>query len=102
VLQRVLDKGIVIDTWGRVSVAQIELFTVEARVVVASIETYLKRAEEVRTIPWGIGPRPGLTEPEPLQEPADAGWELPASEAAVRAAEHYLERLRERREPEGS
>jgi len=41
VLDRVLDKGVVIDAWVRVSVAGIDLVTVEARVVVASIETYL-------------------------------------------------------------
>src|SRR2546425_7676512 len=41
VLDRVLDKGIVIDAWVRVSLVGIELVTVEARVVVASISTYL-------------------------------------------------------------
>lgn len=45
VLDRVLDKGIVIDAWVRVSVAGIDLITVEARVVVASFETYLKYAD---------------------------------------------------------
>lgn len=40
VLDRVLDKGIVIDAWVRVSLVGIELVTVEARVVVASIATY--------------------------------------------------------------
>jgi hypothetical protein len=44
VLDRVLDKGIVIDAWVSVSVAGIELVTVEARVVVASIGTYLDAA----------------------------------------------------------
>jgi hypothetical protein len=47
VLDRVLDKGIVIDAWVRVSLVGIDLITVEARVVVASIETYLKYAEAV-------------------------------------------------------
>jgi hypothetical protein len=41
VLDRVLDKGIVIDAWVRVSLVGIDLITVEARVVVASIDTYL-------------------------------------------------------------
>jgi hypothetical protein len=44
VLDRVLDKGIVIDAWVRVSVVGIDLLTIEARVVVASIETYLRHA----------------------------------------------------------
>src|SRR3954462_14632168 len=47
VLDRVLDKGIVIDAWVRVSVVGIDLVTVEARVVVASIDTYLKYSEAV-------------------------------------------------------
>jgi hypothetical protein len=45
VLDHVLDKGIVIDAWMRFSVVGIDLLTMEARVVVASIETYLNRAE---------------------------------------------------------
>lgn len=47
VLDRVLDKGIVIDAWLRVSLVGIDLITVEARVVVASIDTYLKYSEAV-------------------------------------------------------
>jgi hypothetical protein len=47
VLDRVLDKGVVIDAWVRVSLVGIDLLTVEARVVVASIETYLKYSEAV-------------------------------------------------------
>ena len=47
VLDRVLDKGIVIDAWVRVSLVGIDLVTVEARIVVASIETYLKYSEAV-------------------------------------------------------
>jgi hypothetical protein len=42
VLDRVLDKGIVIDAWMRVSLMGIDLIAVEARVVVASIATYLQ------------------------------------------------------------
>lgn len=45
VLDRVLDRGIVIDAWVRVSLSGIDLVTIEARVVVASIETYLEYAE---------------------------------------------------------
>ena len=47
VLDRVLDKGIVIDAWVRVSLVGIDLVTVEARVVVASIATYLQFSEAV-------------------------------------------------------
>ena len=51
VLDRVLDKGIVIDAWVRVSLVGIDLITVEARVVVASIDSYLKYAEAVGQVP---------------------------------------------------
>jgi hypothetical protein len=47
VVDRILDKGIVIDAWARVSLVGIELLAVEARVVVASVETYLKYAEAI-------------------------------------------------------
>ncbi len=57
VLDRVLDKGIVIDAWVRVSLVGIDLITVEARVVVASIETYLKYSEAVGTITPASKPR---------------------------------------------
>jgi hypothetical protein len=42
VLDRILDKGIVIDAWVRVSLSGIDFLIVEARVVVASLETYLR------------------------------------------------------------
>lgn len=51
VLDRVLDKGIVIDAWVRISLVGIDLITVEARVVVASIDTYLKYADAVGLMP---------------------------------------------------
>lgn len=47
VLDRVLDKGIVIDVWAKVSLVGIEVLAIEARVVVASVETYLKYAEAI-------------------------------------------------------
>jgi hypothetical protein len=47
VIDRILDKGVVIDVWVRVSLVGIELLVVEARIVLASVETYLKYAEAV-------------------------------------------------------
>ena len=51
VLDRILDKGIVVDAWVRISLVGIDLITVEARVVIASIDTYLKYAEAVGITP---------------------------------------------------
>jgi hypothetical protein len=47
VVDRILDKGIVVDAWARISLVGIEILAVEARVVVASVDTYLKYAEAV-------------------------------------------------------
>jgi hypothetical protein len=47
VVDRILDKGIVIDAWVKVSLVGVELLSVEARVVVASVETWLVYAEAV-------------------------------------------------------
>ena len=66
VLDRVLDKGIVIDAWVRVSLVGIDLITVEARVVVASIDTYLKYAEAVGQVATASRPVIEPTAPEAL------------------------------------
>ncbi|GAA0198130.1 Gas vesicle protein [Haladaptatus litoreus] len=50
VLDRILDKGVVIDVWARISVVGIEVLTVEARVVVASVDTFLHYAKEMSRI----------------------------------------------------
>ncbi len=47
VVDRILDKGIVVDAWVRVSLVGIEILAIEARVVVASVDTFLKYAEAV-------------------------------------------------------
>lgn len=46
VLDRVLDKGVVVDGWVRVSLVGIDLITVEMRIIVASIDTYLRHADD--------------------------------------------------------
>ena len=76
VLDRVLDKGIVIDAWVRVSLVGIDLITVEARVVVASIDTYLKYSEAV-----------GQVSPasRPHAEPTAAHQNVLAENVALRA-----------------
>jgi len=47
VVDRILDKGIVIDAWVRISLVGIEILAIEARVVVAGVDTFLKYAEAV-------------------------------------------------------
>ena len=48
VIDRVLDKGIVVEAWMRMSVSGIDLITVDARVIVASFDTYLKHWPTLR------------------------------------------------------
>src|SRR5436190_17047977 len=50
VLDLILDKGLVIDIFVRVSVIGIELVTIDARIVVASVDTYLRFAEAVNRL----------------------------------------------------
>ncbi|CAM3841459.1 gas vesicle structural protein GvpA [Alkalicoccus chagannorensis] len=47
IIDRILDKGIVIDLYARISLVGIELITIEARVVIASVDTWLRYAEAV-------------------------------------------------------
>src|SRR5436305_14666921 len=50
VLDLILDKGLVIDAYVRVSVVGIEVLTIDARIVVASVDTYLRFAEAVNRL----------------------------------------------------
>lgn len=63
VLDRVLDKGIVIDAYVRVSLVGIDLVTVEARVVVASVDTYLKYSEAIGVTGMAARPMVGPAQP---------------------------------------
>jgi len=47
IVDRILDKGIVVDAWVRISLVGIELLAIEARVVTAGVDTFLKYAEAV-------------------------------------------------------
>ena len=84
ILDRVLDKGIVIEAWVRVSLVGIDLVTVEARIVVASIETYLKYSEAV-----------GITGPmsRPREVGAGAGGELERVQQENAELKRRLEQL---------
>src|SRR5204862_7833272 len=50
VLELILDKGLVIDVFVRVSLIGIEILTVDARMVIASVDTYLRFAEAVNRL----------------------------------------------------
>jgi hypothetical protein len=60
VLDVLLDKGLVIDIFLRVSLVGIELLTVDARIVIASVDTYLRFAEAVNRLDIGSSEGEGL------------------------------------------
>src|SRR5688572_33309887 len=83
VLDRVLDKGIVIDAWVRVSLVGIDLITVEARVVGASVDSYLKYSEAVALVAPVSKPAPALEQASRTQTglgPEDAMLRAPSAE----------------------
>jgi gas vesicle structural protein len=81
VLDLILDKGLVIDAYVRVAVIGIELVTIDARIVVASIDTYLRFAERVQRLDLTQTELAGLPE---LQE-----------KGAEEVTEHKVEGLEE-------
>jgi gas vesicle structural protein len=63
VVDTILDKGLVIDAYVRVSLVGIELLTIDARVVVASVDTYMRFADAVNRLDIGReDPKAGLPE----------------------------------------
>jgi hypothetical protein len=95
VLDRVLDKGIVIDAWVRVSLVGIDLITVEARIVVASIDTYLKYSEAVGSV-MPVSSRPAL-ERSPQSALASENVALRAELGVQKATEKARARKRRTR-----
>src|ERR671923_1537660 len=72
VLDVILDKGLVIDAYVRVAVAGVEVLTVDARIVIASVDTYLRFAEAVNRLDLSQTEVAGLKE---LREGGGAGGE---------------------------
>lgn len=77
ILDRVLDKGIVIDATVRVSLIGIDLLGVDAQITVASFQTYLQLYDDPRAYQLGLVPRePPRLVGRPLEEPSEAGPSL--------------------------
>src|SRR5690242_19493921 len=83
VVDLILDKGLVIDAYVRVAVIGIELVTIDARIVIASVDTYLRFAEQVNRLDLKDTELAGLPE---LQE---KGAEK-MTEGAIEGAEEEL------------
>jgi gas vesicle structural protein len=87
VLDVILDKGLVIDAYIRLSVIGIELVTIDARIVIASIDTYLRFAEQVNRLDLTETELAGLPE---LQEQGAKEMTEGAIEGAEEEAESGL------------
>ena len=71
VLELILDKGLVIDAYVRVSLVGIELLTIDARIVIASVDTYLRFAEAVGRLNLAETETQGI--PELMQNITEGG-----------------------------
>jgi hypothetical protein len=87
VVEIILDKGIVIDAYVRVSLVGIELLTVDARIVIASVDTYLRFAEATNRL--DLYEQGGRDLPEVIQDLQESGASGKVS-GAVRGAKKAL------------
>ena len=87
VLDVVLDKGIVIDAYVRAALLGIELVTIDARIVIASVDTYLRFAEAVHRLDLQ------QAEPEGLPQLVEDGIEGAAKTVVKRKLDKPAERL---------
>ncbi|MER5434482.1 gas vesicle structural protein GvpA [Streptomyces sp. NPDC002588] len=101
VLELVLDRGLVIDAFIRVSLVGIEILKIDIRVVVASVDTYLRFAEACNRLDLEAGPRkdPGL--PDLVGEMTESGARGKSKGALSGAAETISDAFKQARD-EGS
>ena len=83
VIDTILDTGLVIDAYVRVSLVGIELLTIDARIVVASVDTYLRFAEATNRLQVADDDKKGLPE---LIEDMNSGAAKSRTKGALEAA----------------
>jgi hypothetical protein len=88
VITTILDKGLVIDVYARVSLVGIELLRADARVVVASVDTYLRFAEATNRLEISSGEPAGL--PELVEDVQESGSKK-KTKGALEAAGEKIE-----------
>jgi hypothetical protein len=87
VLELILDKGLVIDVFVRVSLIGIEILTIDARIVIASVDTYLRFAEAVNRLDLMATETSGLPE---LMEGITEGGASSKTKGALQGAKEAL------------
>ena len=95
VLDLILDKGLVIDLYVRVSLVGIEILTIDARIVVASVDTYLRFADAVGRLNIDADDKKGLPE---LMQDMTSGLAKHKTRGALDAAQEKLEDIFSRKE----
>ncbi|MBZ6140707.1 gas vesicle structural protein GvpA [Streptomyces olivaceus] len=102
VLELVLDRGLVIDAFVRVSLVGIEILKIDVRVVVASVDTYLRFAEACNRLDLEAGPRkdPGL--PDLVGSITESGAKGKSKGALSGAAETISDAFKQARDDGGS
>lgn len=92
ILELILDKGLVIDAFVRVSLVGIELLTVDARIVVASVDTYLRFAEACNRLDLTRASS-ATTLPDLLGEVTEKGAKGKSKGALTGAVETFAEQF---------
>jgi hypothetical protein len=87
VLELILDKGLVIDVFVRVSLIGIEILTIDARIVIASVDTYLRFAEAVNRLDLMGTETQGLPE---LMEGITEGGSSSKTKGVIQGAKEAL------------
>jgi hypothetical protein len=87
VLELILDKGLVIDVFVRVSLIGIEILTIDARIVIASVDTYLRFAEAVNRLDLMATETQGLPE---LMDGITEGGASSKTKGALQGAKEAL------------
>jgi len=96
VVDLILDKGLVIDAYVRISVIGIELITIDARIVIASVDTYLRFAEAVNRVDLTQTEMAGLQELREGKGGGGNGKPGGSPEAAKQEARSSKEGLKKR------
>lgn len=102
VIELILDRGLVIDAFVRVSLVGIEILKIDVRVVVASVDTYLRFAEACNRLDLEAGPHknPGL--PDLVGEVTESGARGKSKGALSGAAETISDAFRQARDDDRS
>ncbi|MEU7487283.1 gas vesicle structural protein GvpA [Streptomyces sp. NPDC042319] len=101
VLELVLDRGLVIDAFVRVSLVGIEILKIDVRVVVASVDTYLRFAEACNRLDLESGPKKDPGVPDLVGEITESGARGKSKGALSGAAETFADAIGQGREAAG-